>query len=956
MALISSNEDEKKIARKLIKWFISLPALIEEGYLLDRNVFHLLVLKNKIQVLSLLLKDTTWKILQNKSWHEIAISPDRTGCTLFHYAARDDESSLETMDVLFHYFPDKINIQNKQGNTPLHVAVIERKLWAVKYLVAKKCNRSIKNINDKTPLDLSEMGSDLRQALLSIDLSVIKSLDLRHREKSTETINSFRDSFPLLSSDRSDYSSSPSSSLESLHSSLRFHDSISSEHSSSDLDLEEEKDWNEDQTIENDIVIVQLQQLIKAYQTNKRSVIYASLQKEFNAQCLNNLLFKHWDITEHQLFQTPENRTVLSEVISILYPSVDNHYTQIQNKTHQLIAHFIRLLAPHISIADSEPRIVPRINKGQEQTDIIRDTLWLITACQVSHESKREFSFEDITNRALGILSSFSLFEVLINLRGIYPHFDKDQKIVANFIVFQLLNYNAIDQVKAFSKLDMQLRFFCNLNVDKKIGLGELGEFINRHLMDMQTLVSSSNHPMLQNFSTLNHQTSRPEIIKSNKSFDEIVEQALSKTRDTRIDEVLIIAHDLRMLTVTFYQQVSIKEFHNLNWGRSNKETLSPHVVEFTEFYNGISNYFMAKILLQPSGNIKNALQLLIEIAQALCSLDGEQYPDLNHLMGIGSSVLDSPNITRLTSVLKELPQKDKLYMEEISQVVSTGKNFKVMRELYHVYRTTLPFLGLLLKDITFAHDGNSSKILKAEATGAILKRLMEIKVLINFERTNFQTDLPVFLKEYISLDDDKLYHASLRHQLKKSDVIHWENSNESIVANLDNIIRDYLTIDIIPCIMVNKKPCQPNQLPAFLMDSISLKIKVFKKEGEPSQDKNKNTELLLLLSILSKLRIAISDIIRINNLYYQPVKSSDLKGPDSYIIKLDELKMSLISSEAISESEVKKESTYKKSLRRSAHFLDRHSIFKSGKGSSDSLDADCSAEVVTQREPVNLG
>jgi hypothetical protein len=816
-------------------------------------------------------------------------------------------------------------------------------VWAVKRLVStKECDRSIKNSLLKTAIELPEVTNEIRQAYLSLDLSAIKSLDLRHREHSPGSRDSFRDSFPMLSSSSSsDYSSSPSRSLESQHSSLRYQGSSSPVSSSSELSSDQEMQMDESPVIANEVVTSKLKQLLKVYATNKRSVVCAPLLKEFYALFQEHLLADDFDLGKEETFQNPETGQILNDTLSILYPGVDELYAKIPSKHFKLVNRFIHLLISHISIADSKRRIAPKFSSDDIQQNMIRDTLWILTAFQISHKSKRVFNFEVITNRALGVLSFISLFDILVNLRALYTYFDKDQKIIANFIVMQLMYYNAINQVMPLSKLNMQLRFICKLNTD---GLGILGEDINRHLLKMQELSQvSTNNPLLRNFYILNRQASHHELLKSYPSFNQFVDLALKKTRDTRIDEVLIIAHDLRMLTFSFYQKVLIGEFWNNAWTKENKNELSPHIVELTDYFNKLSDYFVAKILSQPTGNIKNAIQLFIEIAQAICPLADEQYPDIHHLMVIGFGVLSNPNITRLTSFLKDLPSKDRRYLEEISKIVSPEKNYKVMRELYREFRTTLPFLGLLCRDMTFATDGNEEKITKAEACGEILKKIMEIKLLVNFEKTNFQTNLLAFLKNYTPVVNDSLQSASRRLQPV---IIHWENSTEKMNSNI-GIIIDNLSMDVLPSLMVKKKPCPPNQILSTLVDSLSARIKKIKKEVEKPSAKSKDTpveQLLKLLGIIEKLKEAIPDIVRVNNLYYELGISSEMKRPELFLAKLDELIELAELTGVFSQPAEKKETPRSGSMRRrgSIHLLEKYGIYRE-RESSVTSSSSCS-------------
>lgn len=987
--LINSDLDETEIAKELINWFIIKPDLIHSRYILDRTVFHLLVIKNKPLVLNELLEDTSWKILQTKPWLEIAATPDRKGFTLFHYTARSDEIASATMDVLFKFLPKHVNAPNNLGNTPLHEAVTAQKLWAVKKLVENKCDRSAKNSHNKTALELPEINQELRLALLAIDLSKLKSLDLRFRspassigEASSSSLDSLRKSCPLLSTGRSsEASSSTSRSIEPLHSSLRYSDPGFSESNISDFDLDHEAEVNGVQVIKNIKVVQLLKNLVINYQTNKRSVISATLLNEFNELCTKSLLADDFVLSREPFFQNPENSELIHNIISGMYLRVDALYSRIQNITYTLNNDFLYMLASHISIADSNPRTPPELNLGIIENQAL-EYLWLLTACQTSHESKRQFDFLMITHRAIGILSSLSLHQLLIHLRSLYPYFDKDQKIVANFIVTQLIYYKAINAVKPKTKTVVQLRFLAKLNTDGEKGLGQLGVDINNHLFKINDLCSAYlKRPLLHNYYILNQGISSSDIIKFNPSFNTIVDQALSKTRAKRDEEVRIIAHELRMLTVSFYQQVSITEFHNKNWEKADlcpnrekeehlcdsncvtvgKSTLAPNIIEFTENFNKLSNYFVVKILDQPIKNLKNALQLLIEIGQALCPLNDEQYPDINHLMVI-SSIFNNTNISRLVNFARDLSAEDNAYRQEIDTITSGTKNYLMMRNVYSQFRTTLPFLGLIKRDITFAHDGNahSEPLVRAEAFGKILKNLLSIKILINFERTHFRTDFPVFLKAYKCLDEDNVLRASLRKKPRKTDVIHWEHTPESMSCNLNTLIKEYLSNDIIPSVITSKKTYKPKHLPSFLINSIKSLIKIFKREFAPSHPEH-NDNLFVLLSILSKLSIAIPELIRVNQFYYKEEELTAMKNVQLLLVKLDELKKSIQPSMPLlmeqkdkndpedNDTELRKNSK----KRRSSHFLPGYSIFKSGIERHDVAVAGCSSDACSTSEQV---
>lgn len=277
--LIFSDKDEKEIAAKLIKWFTKNPELIQERYLFDRTVFHLLVLKNKAKVLESLFSDTTLSLMQGRPWRDIAVLGDRQNATVLHYAVRSEEDT-ETLKVLLEFIPELINHTNNLGNTPLHEAVLHHNVWAIHTLVStQKCHRALKNEQEKTPLDMAGNNLELRKALLSIDLSRIKSLDLRYRKSSPGSAEKLGESFPLLSSrSGSDPSSSPSTSYDSFHSSLRLQGE-SPERDLSNLKMVSAQE--NAAVVSSEQINLHVQELVGKYRVNKHSAEYLKAQKNF---------------------------------------------------------------------------------------------------------------------------------------------------------------------------------------------------------------------------------------------------------------------------------------------------------------------------------------------------------------------------------------------------------------------------------------------------------------------------------------------------------------------------------------------------------------------------------------------------------------------------------------------------------------------------------------------------
>jgi ankyrin repeat protein len=77
----------------------------------------------------------------------------KDGNTLLHFAAAKPEQ-IQVLKKLIAERSDDINAQNKDGNTPLHVAFLRNNLEAVAALLGAKPNVHIINNEGNTPFDL----------------------------------------------------------------------------------------------------------------------------------------------------------------------------------------------------------------------------------------------------------------------------------------------------------------------------------------------------------------------------------------------------------------------------------------------------------------------------------------------------------------------------------------------------------------------------------------------------------------------------------------------------------------------------------------------------------------------------------------------------------------------------------------------------------------------------------
>ncbi len=880
-SLIFTENDQEVIIKTLDAWFTKDPQLIERTYILERNVFHLLVLKNKTKVLD--------KFLSHDDWKAVAKRPDRQGNTLFHFAVRNGEENQETLTVLLKHIPEMLNTQNNSKNTPLHDAVRFDQPWAVKCLLNQnQTERSIRNAHKKTALELALANPLIRQVILNIDLSKIQSLDLRNRPNSPDkdSLDSFHESFPLMSSrsTSSDSLTSPSSFDSSTPSSKIQEINLRALSFAPDAD-DEDRVVSTTKPKGSYSLTPYLKNLFAAYQAKDSS--YQELFEQFCHLFCKYHLSEPLDLRE---FSAVAVKEVLLNTLSSTYSFVDAQSKQIQNRNFELLNDFSSLLL-------SCNLMVPDQKKIEfSAKDSLPNSLMLLTACKEGPKSIREFNFERVAHRALGLLSSYDLVAILKNLRRLYKNFDYHQKLVANYVVWQLFTYQCIDGLSSNSLVFLHMKLFVKCNVDEEVGLGLLGGQINSFLDALIENNSDVFNAPVNNYQIITQQLAEFEV--SQDSFDQLVTRALDLKKGEREYEVKRIAQEMRILTIRFYQNVHMKEFGGCGWAKPESSENSPHIIELTQIFNKLSTYFVMRILHQPSGNIKNALQFMLELAHEVCPLDGERYPDLNQLMLI-CSVLNNLNVSRLSNSFELLSSRERKMRQEIEQMVSNEANSKWMREIYRLYRTTLPFLGVTLTDVTFAIDGNPNPLSRFEAVGGILRRVLEIKTLLNYKYNCNTTDLLFFLDNAPEINEDELYLASLRIQPRKNDVIDLDDPDSDWQSILNHLNQNFLEKNLLPGVIFNEKLSPPIQLANKLiscfskyMKSLHKAVKELNEVAELSEEQLKLREDYdKIQSLIERLETTIDRIIEVNKNFYVKQNLMDQLSSDFYRAKIMQMK-----------------------------------------------------------------
>uniref|UniRef100_A0A4W3IZM5 CRK SH3-binding GNRP n=1 Tax=Callorhinchus milii TaxID=7868 RepID=A0A4W3IZM5_CALMI len=156
------------------------------------------------------------------------------------------------------------------------------------------------------------------------------------------------------------------------------------------------------------------------------------------------------------------------------------------------------------------------------------------------------------------------------------------------------------------------------------------------------------------------------------------------------------IAEQLTLLDAELFYKIEIPEV--LLWAKEQNEEKSPNLTQFTEHFNNMSYWVRSIIIQQEKAQDRERLLLkFIKIMKHLRKLN-----NFNSYLAI-LSALDSAPIRRL-----EWQKQTSEGLAEYCMLIDSSSSFRAYRAaLAEVEPPCIPYLGLILQDLTFVHLGN---------------------------------------------------------------------------------------------------------------------------------------------------------------------------------------------------------------------------------------------------------
>ncbi|KRT81491.1 hypothetical protein AMK59_6176 [Oryctes borbonicus] len=157
------------------------------------------------------------------------------------------------------------------------------------------------------------------------------------------------------------------------------------------------------------------------------------------------------------------------------------------------------------------------------------------------------------------------------------------------------------------------------------------------------------------------------------------------------------IAEQMTFLDAELFMKIEIPEV--LIWAQEQNEERSPNLTRFTEHFNKMSYWARTKILLVDAKDRERYFLKFIKIMKHLRKIN-----NFNSYLAL-LSALDSAPIRRL-----EWQKHVQEGLKEYCALIDSSSSFRAYRQaLAETNPPCIPYIGLVLQDLTFVHIGNSN-------------------------------------------------------------------------------------------------------------------------------------------------------------------------------------------------------------------------------------------------------
>ncbi|XP_020490257.1 rap guanine nucleotide exchange factor 1b isoform X7 [Labrus bergylta] len=311
-----------------------------------------------------------------------------------------------------------------------------------------------------------------------------------------------------------------------------------------------------------------------------------------------------------------------------------------------------------------------------------------------------------------------------------------------------------------FKKRVSKNTFFVLVRVVDELCLVELTDDILKQLMDLVfTLVCNGELSLARVLrKNILDKVEQKKLLRYTNSLKPLAARGVSARPGTLHDfRSHEIADQLTLLDAELFYKIEIPEV--LLWAKEQNEEKSPNLTQFTEHFNNMSYWVRSLIIQQEKAQDREKLLLkFIKIMKHLRKLN-----NFNSYLAI-LSALDSAPIRRL-----EWQKQTSEGLEEYCTLIDSSSSFRAYRAaLAEVEPPCIPYLGLILQDLTFVHLGNPDLI---DGKVNFSKRWQQFNILDSmrrFQQVHYELkrndDIVCFFNDFSDhLAEEALWELSLK-------------------------------------------------------------------------------------------------------------------------------------------------------------------------------------------------
>ncbi|XP_063373066.1 guanine nucleotide-releasing factor 2 isoform X1 [Cydia amplana] len=198
---------------------------------------------------------------------------------------------------------------------------------------------------------------------------------------------------------------------------------------------------------------------------------------------------------------------------------------------------------------------------------------------------------------------------------------------------------------------------------------------------------------------------------------------SVSLRRDTLLDfKPSELAEQMTLLDAALFARITTAEV--LSWPRDQSEESSPNLTRFTEHFNKMSYWARSRILEQDEVQKRERYaRCFLKVMKALRKIH-----NFNSYLALVSA-LDSPPVQRLG-----WPRAIVEALHDHCAIIDSSSSFRAYRNaLAETQPPCIPYIGLVLQDLTFVHIGNPD--LLPDGSINFTKRWQQYHIMENMKR-----------------------------------------------------------------------------------------------------------------------------------------------------------------------------------------------------------------------------